>query len=124
MVNLKKLEDEERALFERMTKLERKKKKLQKPMVTKMQALMIYWGSTLGGMPSLLSAGLSVSSRELAFSGRWDKKLQRDSGGRIFLDVNPVCFQAIVGYLNEVMVSSEDKQHVALSSEDENRHWP
>ena len=34
----------------------------------------------------------------------WDKnkKLQRDSNGRIFVDVNPVCFQAIVSYPNEV----------------------
>ncbi len=28
------------------------------------------------------------------FSGRWEKKLQRDGDGRIFLDVNPECFQA------------------------------
>ena len=42
------------------------------------------------------------------FSGRWDKKLQRDSHGRIFLDVNPICFQAVVDYLNELLISSED----------------
>lgn len=34
---------------------------------------------------------------EAMFSGRWDKVLTRDSAGRIFLDVNPVCFQAIIG---------------------------
>ena len=42
---------------------------------------------------------------EALFSGRWDKKLQRDNSGRIFLDVNPVCFQAIVDYLNELVIS-------------------
>ena len=34
-------------------------------------------------------------------------KLQRDSHGCIFLDVNFVCFQANMVYLNEVTISSE-----------------
>lgn len=42
---------------------------------------------------------------EAIFSGRWDKRLQRDGKGRIFLDVNPACFQAIVDYLNEMIIS-------------------
>jgi len=42
------------------------------------------------------------------FSGRWEKKLQRDNHGHIFLDVNSECFQAIVAYFNELMISSED----------------
>ena len=42
------------------------------------------------------------------FSGRWDKKVMRDCHGRIFLDVDPTCFQAIVDYLNEMTISSED----------------
>lgn len=45
---------------------------------------------------------------EALFSGRWDKKLQRDKHGRIFLDVNPTCFRTIVDYLNEVTISCED----------------
>ncbi|KAL3777416.1 hypothetical protein ACHAW5_010218 [Stephanodiscus triporus] len=45
---------------------------------------------------------------EAMFSGRWDKKLSRDTGGRIFLDVDPDCFQAIVDHLNERIISSED----------------
>lgn len=44
---------------------------------------------------------------EALFSGRWDKKLQCDSNGRIFLDVNPTCFHAIEDYLNELTISSE-----------------
>lgn len=42
------------------------------------------------------------------FCGRWDKKLQRDSKGRIFLDVNPTAFRAIVDWLNEMEISSEE----------------
>ncbi|KAL7490723.1 hypothetical protein ACHAWT_000883 [Skeletonema menzelii] len=45
---------------------------------------------------------------EALFSGRWDKKLLRDSSGRIFLDVNGDSFQAIVDYLNELVISGED----------------
>ncbi|KAL7468142.1 hypothetical protein ACHAXS_008384 [Conticribra weissflogii] len=51
---------------------------------------------------------LNGTRLEALFSGRWDKKLQRDSNGRIFLDVNPICFQAIVDYLNELTISSEN----------------
>jgi hypothetical protein len=45
---------------------------------------------------------------ETLFSGRWDKKLLRDSHGHIVLDVNPTCFGAIIDYLTEMMISSED----------------
>ncbi|KAL7552051.1 hypothetical protein ACHAWF_015682 [Thalassiosira exigua] len=45
---------------------------------------------------------------EALFSGRWDKALQRDGNGRIFLDVNSACFQAIVDYLSELAISSEE----------------
>ena len=48
------------------------------------------------------------SRLEALFCGRWDKKLPRDSKGRIFLDVNPTCFQIIVDYLNELAISSPD----------------
>jgi len=59
---------------------------------------------------------------EALFSGRWDKKLQRDSNGRIFLDVNSVCFQAIVDYLNEMTISSEDNPPESPSVDDEHKH--
>ncbi len=45
---------------------------------------------------------------EALFSGRWDKKLCRDKSGRIFLDVNGDYFQAIVDFLNEMTISSEE----------------
>ena len=56
------------------------------------------------------------------FSGRWDKKLQRDSQSRIFLDVNPICFQAIVDYLNELLISSEDNIPDLPRVDDEHNH--
>jgi hypothetical protein len=42
---------------------------------------------------------------EALFSGKWDKRLHRDGKNRIFLDVNPTCFQSIVDYLNELIIS-------------------
>ena len=59
---------------------------------------------------------------EALFSGRWDKLLQRDSHGRIFIDVNPTCFQAIVDYLNEMMISSKDSPADPPSVNDEHKH--
>mmetsp|Transcript_31410 Transcript_31410/g.74992 ORF Transcript_31410/g.74992 Transcript_31410/m.74992 type:complete len:355 (+) Transcript_31410:77-1141(+) len=44
---------------------------------------------------------------EALFSGRYDQKSRRDADGRIFLDVNPVCFQAIVDYLNELAITPD-----------------
>jgi len=42
------------------------------------------------------------------FSGRWENQFLRDTNGRIFLDVNPSCFQSIVDYLNELKISPPD----------------
>ena len=56
------------------------------------------------------------------FSGRWDKKLQRDSQGRVFLDVNPICFQAIVDYLTEMLISSEDSPPEEPSVDNEHEY--
>jgi hypothetical protein len=55
------------------------------------------------------------------FSGRWDKKLMRDGHGRIFLDVDPICFQAIVDYLNEMNISSKDSPPSPPSVGDEHK---
>ncbi|KAL3780352.1 hypothetical protein HJC23_008124 [Cyclotella cryptica] len=45
---------------------------------------------------------------EKLFSGRWDKMLLKDRDGRVFLDVNPVGFEAVLDYLNEVEISSDE----------------
>jgi hypothetical protein len=62
------------------------------------------------------------SRLEALFSGRWDKKLMRDGHGRIFLDVDPTCFQAIVDYLNEMTISSKDSPPSPPSVDDEHKH--
>eukprot|EP00984_Skeletonema_dohrnii_P009022 scaffold3383_cov129-Skeletonema_dohrnii-CCMP3373.AAC.2 len=59
---------------------------------------------------------------EALFSGRWDKKLLQDSSGRIFLDVNGDCFQAIVDYLNELAISSEDERTKMPTISDEYKY--
>jgi hypothetical protein len=53
------------------------------------------------------------------FSGRYDKKLIRDTHGRIFLDVNLVCFQAIVHYLVDHKTASEDNPPTPASVDSE-----
>ena len=50
------------------------------------------------------------SKFEGLFRGRWENKLQRDSNGRIFLDVNSDCFQAIVDWLHEIAISPADNR--------------
>ncbi len=52
---------------------------------------------------------LKETNLEALFSGRWERKLPKDSSGRIFLDVNGKCFQAIVDWLNLLAISSEDE---------------
>eukprot|EP00985_Skeletonema_marinoi_P013558 scaffold6746_cov73-Skeletonema_marinoi.AAC.6 len=64
---------------------------------------------------------------EALFCGRWDKKVQRDSSGRIFLDVSGECFQAIVDYLNVLAISTEDDCPESPTVDEENegilRHY-
>ena len=45
---------------------------------------------------------------EALFSGRWDKLLPRDKGGRMFMDINYTCFRAIVEYLNDCKIAPPD----------------
>lgn len=56
---------------------------------------------------------------EAIFSGRWDKRLQRDGSGRIFLDVNPKCFRCIIDYLNERKIVPPDEPLRPPSMNDE-----
>jgi hypothetical protein len=62
---------------------------------------------------------LTGTNLEALFSGRWEKKLTKDSSGRIFLDVNGDCFQAIVDWLNLLAISSEDEPPKLPSVDDE-----
>ena len=48
------------------------------------------------------------NSMEALFRGRWYKRLPREEDGRVFLDVNPKCFWAVVCYLNKRMITLPD----------------
>ena len=48
------------------------------------------------------------NSLEAFISGRWDNCLPRDEDDRVFLDVNPKCFWAVVDYLNKRMITLPD----------------
>ena len=45
---------------------------------------------------------------EALFIGRWDKRLPRDGEGRVFLDINPKCFEVVLDYLNERKIAPPD----------------
>ena len=46
------------------------------------------------------------TSLEALLFERWEKRLLRDGDGRIFLDVNLACFQAVVDCLNKRNITS------------------
>mmetsp|Transcript_37611 Transcript_37611/g.55012 ORF Transcript_37611/g.55012 Transcript_37611/m.55012 type:complete len:610 (-) Transcript_37611:354-2183(-) len=56
---------------------------------------------------------------EALFSGRWDKEIQCDGSGRIFLDVNLECFQIMINYLSMLRNSSEEMISQCLDVENE-----
>jgi hypothetical protein len=45
---------------------------------------------------------------ETIFSGCWDKTLLTDRDGCAYLDTNPVGFEAILDYFNEIAISSHE----------------
>jgi hypothetical protein len=72
---------------------------------------------------SILTQPRTIGTRLYAlFSGRYDKVLQRDVNGLIFLDVNSECFQAIMTYLNELIVCEKDKYPESPCVDDEYVH--
>lgn len=42
------------------------------------------------------------------FSGRWESKLQRDKKGRIFLDINPTCFDKLMDFILNSKLAAPD----------------
>ncbi|KAL7531523.1 LOW QUALITY PROTEIN: hypothetical protein ACHAXR_004090, partial [Thalassiosira sp. AJA248-18] len=109
---IKKLDDKENLLTARLSELE--KKKLETALANGNEdaadddLVQVNAGGKIISAKRSTLTQLKGTRFEALFSGRWDKKLQRDSNGRIFLDVNPLCFQAIVDYLNEMAISSDD----------------
>lgn len=49
------------------------------------------------------------SMLEAMFSKRWEDRLPRDSNGRIFLDVSPVCFRKLVEFLSNMVIAPPGK---------------
>ncbi|KAL7529096.1 hypothetical protein ACHAWF_002836 [Thalassiosira exigua] len=123
---IQKLDECEAELLERLSKLEGKKVQMAEENgnvdaadedVVEINA----GGKVIAAMRSMLTQ-LKGTGLEALFSGRWDKKLQRDGRETIFLDVNPVAFQAIVDYLNELTISSEESPPVPPTVDEEHKH--
>ena len=110
---IKKLDDKEEELLVRLSKLEEQKEKVatehgETDDVSDNDLIEINAGGKIIAAKRGTLCQLKGTRMEALFCGRWDKKLQRDGSGRIFLDVNGDCFQAIVDYLNELAISSEE----------------
>jgi hypothetical protein len=125
-IQISKLQDKERQLLDRLHKLE--EEKFQTATVngnvdiSNDDLLEINAGGKIIAVKRGTLTQMHGSRIEAMFSGRWDKKLIRDGSGRIFLDVNGDCFQAIVDYLNEAAISSEDEPPERPCVDDELQH--
>ena len=122
----KKLDKKEKQLLGRLSKLEEEKSKNASANgnvdVSDDDVLEINAGGKVIAVKRATMTQVQGSRLEALFSGRWDKKLIRDSSGRLFLDVNSDCFQAIVDYVNELAISSEDEPPTPPTVENELRH--
>mmetsp|Transcript_14090 Transcript_14090/g.25676 ORF Transcript_14090/g.25676 Transcript_14090/m.25676 type:complete len:619 (+) Transcript_14090:91-1947(+) len=123
---LKKLDIKQTSLTERLNELNDKKREVANVNgdedATDEDLVEVNAGGNIIAAKRSTLTQLNGTRLEALFSGRWDKKLQRDSNGRIFLDVNSVCFQAIVDYLNEMTISPEDNPPALPSVDDEHKH--
>ena len=102
------LDDIESKLNERMDELNNKKQQIAETNgntnISGDDLIEINAGGKIIAAKRSTLTQLDGTRLEALFSGRWDKKILRDSHGRIFLDVNPKCFQAIVDYLTELLI--------------------
>jgi hypothetical protein len=127
-IQINKLEEKEKQLLDRLIKLDDEKLKTAadngKVDVSADDFIEINAGGKVIAVKraTLTQTQLHGSRLEALFSGRWDKKLGRDSSGRIFLDVNSDCFQAIVDYMNELAISSDDDPPELPTVDDELQH--
>eukprot|EP00986_Skeletonema_menzelii_P005186 scaffold1837_cov124-Skeletonema_menzelii.AAC.4 len=113
-VEIKKLDDVKRGLLDRLHDLNEKKKQCAAVYgdinVSDDDLIEVNVGGKIISAKRGVLCQMQGTRLEALFSGAWDKKLLRDSCGRIFLDVNGDCFQAIVDFLNELAISAEDEQ--------------
>lgn len=111
---IKKLDDMKRELLDRLHDLDEKKKQCAEvygnDKASDNDLIEINAGGKIIAAKRGVLCQLKGTRFEALFSGRWDKQLLRDAQGRIFLDVNPKAFRAIVYYLNELAISAEDDQ--------------
>eukprot|EP00984_Skeletonema_dohrnii_P028612 scaffold18662_cov101-Skeletonema_dohrnii-CCMP3373.AAC.5 len=125
-IQINKLEEKEKQLLDRLSKLNEEKLKTASANgnvdVSDDDFLEINAGGKVIAVKRATLTQLRGSRLEAMFSGRWDKKLVRDSSGRLFLDVNGDCFQAIVDYMNELAISSEDDPPMPPTVDDELQH--
>jgi hypothetical protein len=123
---VKRLEEKEKQLLNRLAKLDEEKQKIAAENgdvdVSDDDLIEINAGGKIVAAKRGTLTQMEGTKLEALFSGRWDNKLLRDNRGRILLDVNGDCFQAIVDYLNESIISSEDEPPEPPAVADENRH--
>eukprot|EP00970_Alexandrium_tamarense_P011712 scaffold2566_cov125-Alexandrium_tamarense.AAC.15 len=121
-----KLDDEEKRLKQQLAELDTKKNQVAQANgdvdVSDDDLVEVNAGGKIIAAKRATLTQLKGTRLAALFSGRWDKKLQRDGDGRIFLDVNPVCFQAIVDYVNELKISSSDSPPSVSTVDEELDH--
>eukprot|EP00984_Skeletonema_dohrnii_P021397 scaffold10679_cov99-Skeletonema_dohrnii-CCMP3373.AAC.2 len=107
------MEHEEKQVLDRLSKLGEKKLKAASVYanddVTDEDIIEINAGGKIIATRRRALTQLKGTRLEALFSGRWDKKLLRDRSGRVLLDVNSDCFQAIVVFLNDLAASCDDR---------------
>mmetsp|Transcript_39437 Transcript_39437/g.82468 ORF Transcript_39437/g.82468 Transcript_39437/m.82468 type:complete len:799 (+) Transcript_39437:332-2728(+) len=121
------LDQEEKAIEKRYESLEGKKASIAQahgnPHASKDDLIEINAGGKIIVLKRGTLCQMTGTRMEALFGGCWDKKLQRDIHGRIFLDVNSSAFQNICDYLNEMAISpSDDPPRHPTSDDCENQY--
>jgi len=124
---IQKIDDEDQRLKDRMKQLEEKKTECAAANgdvdVSDDDLIEINAGGKIIAARRGVLCQLKGTKFEALFSGRWEQKLQRDNSGRIFLDVNPKAFQAIVDWLNVLAISTEEEHKKRMPTvNEENNH--
>jgi len=125
-VEMQKLDDEERRIRDRLNVIEEKKRETAAANggvdVKDDDLIEINAGGKIIAAKRGVLTQRKGTRLEALFSGRWEKKLQRDNSGRIFLDVNPKAFRAIVDWLNMLSISSEDNPPQSPSGDEDHKN--
>eukprot|EP00985_Skeletonema_marinoi_P013559 scaffold6746_cov73-Skeletonema_marinoi.AAC.7 len=121
---IQKLDEDEKQLRDRLRDIDERKQQFAAengiPDVSNDDIIGINAGGKIIAAKRGVLCQLKGTRFEALFSGRWEQKLQRDSSGRIFLDVNPKAFRAIVDWLNMMSISSTDDKLQPPNVDEEN----